>query len=399
MNRKTLFQCASIGKVITALAVLKLVENGHLSLDENINNKLKRWTLKENEYTKTKKVSLRHLLSHSAGLADGYGFLGYHPKTKIPTLVEILNNEQWTNTKKELTIDAVPGEKEMYSGGGYLIIQLLIEDVTGMSFTDYVQQNIFEVLQMTNTTYDDQPDTNLGMPIATGHRSNGRTFKDKKYHVYPEKAAAGPWTTAEDLAKLIIGIQKAIANHEKAILNEGLIKEFIKPQINNKGLGNNLRGIEKPLAFWHSGQNLGFTGLLYGLIEKGEGAIILLNSEGGEILMQEFISSVANEYNWPVMKSYNPLEISETLKAQLVGNYEDSNQESKFSIEHKKGKLVMKAANSKGSFQLFRIGENRYTFKDAQDYYKLVFKFENDKVVSLSYNESIGKTMKLNKVE
>ncbi|MEM6516616.1 MAG: serine hydrolase domain-containing protein [Bacteroidota bacterium] len=399
VTTNTLFQCASISKIITAIAALKLVENGLLSLDENVNNKLKRWKLKENDNTKAQSVSLRHLLSHSAGLTDEYGFLGYDPKNKIPTLLEILNNERPSNAKKALAVNAVPGEKEMYSGGGYLIVQLLIEDLTEMSFADYVQQQVFEVLQMTNTTYSNQPDISLGRPIATGHRSNGKTYKNKKYHIYPEKAAAGPWTTAEDLAKLVIAIQSAINKQDKAILNQELITEFITPQINQKGLGNNLKGIEKPKAFWHSGQNLGFTGLLYGLIEEGEGAIVLVNSEGGEILIQEFITSVANAYDWPVMKSYDALEISERLKSQLVGSYENSNQQKNFSIEQKNHKLMMKSASSKGSFQLYRIGENRYTFKDAQDYYKLVFKFKNEKVVSLMYNESIGKTIELKKLE
>ena len=111
--------------------------------------------------------------------------------------------------------------------------------------------------------------------------------------------------------------------------------------------------------------------------------------------MQEFITSVANEYDWPVMKSFNSLEISARLKSVLVGVYKDSELQRKFSIEHKKGKLVMKSASSKGSFHLYRIGENRYTFKDAQDYYKLAFKFEDEKVVSLIYIESIGKKIKL----
>lgn len=399
VTTKTLFQCASIGKVITALAMLKLVEDGKLSLDENINDKLKQWKLKENKNTKTKSVTLRHLLSHSAGLADEYGFLGYNPKDKIPTLLQILNNDPSTNTKKVLTVETIPGKNEKYSGGGYLIIQLLIEDITGISFTDYVKQYILDPLLMTNTTYNHRPDINQGSAIASGHRSNGKTFKNKKYHVYPEKAAAGPWTTAEDLAKLVIAIQKSINNETNQILHQELIKEFITPQINRRGLGVNLRGIETPKAFWHAGQNLGYTALFYGLIEKGDGAIILLNSEGGETLMQEFISSVANVYEWPVMKSYKSLEIPEHLKSILVGTYKSSNQQKSLSIEHKKGKLVLKSTNSRRRYQLYRIDKNWYTFKDAQDYYKLVFKFENDKVVSLIYTESIGNTIELKKVE
>jgi CubicO group peptidase (beta-lactamase class C family) len=295
---QTLFQSASIGKIITSLVALRLVQEGKLNLDKNINAQLKRWKLKENDLTKKHPVTLRHLLSHTAGLTDDYGFLGYEPKSDIPTLLQLLNNESPAKTKKPWIVKTTPGEVERYSGGGYLILQLAIEDASGLSFEKCVQQYVFDPLRMKNTTYDHQPDQNLGKLVASGHRSNGKPLKKKSYHVYPEKAAAGPWTTAEDLAKLIIGIQ------QNSVLNSTLTQEMMTPFINHKGLGVNLKGVGKPHAFWHAGQNLGYTGLLYGSLRTGNGAVILLNSDGGERLMQEFISSVALTYNWNVMKSY-----------------------------------------------------------------------------------------------
>jgi len=399
ITTETLLQAASIGKIITALAALKLVETGKLGLDENVNNKLKRWKIQENKHTKTTKVTLRHLLSHSAGFTDNYGFLGYSPKDRLPTLLQVLTNASPAKNKKSLTIKSTPGKIEKYSGGGYIIIQLLIEDISQLSFADYVQQHIFTPLQMTNTTYNDQPDKNLGKAIAAGHSSNGKSLKNKKYNIYPEKAAAGPWTTAKDLAKLAIAIQRTHKSNIDPILSRKLISEFLRPQINRKGLGVNLKGVDKPRAFWHAGQNLGYTGLFYGLIDRGEGAIILLNSDGGERLMQEFITSVAQAYNWPVMKSYESLEISKDLRSLLVGKYETSNQAQNLYVKQKKNTLVVKSANSKQAHQLYKIGENHYTFKNLQDYFQLKFNFENDKVTSITYTESIGKTIELKKVE
>jgi CubicO group peptidase (beta-lactamase class C family) len=398
VTKETLFQSASIGKVITAMSVLLMVQDGLLDLDENVNNKLKRWKLEENKNTEKQKVTLRHLLSHTAGLHDDYGFLGYNPKNNIPTLLQILNNGSSTNAKKSLTVKSVPGKVERYSGGGYLIIQLLIEDVSGISFSDYVQKSILDPLKMSHTTYDYQPDKNMGRLIATGHRSNGKPLRKKKYHIYPEMAAAGPWTTAEDLSKLVISIQMAIKDGSHSIFDQKLINEFITPKINHRGLGINIRGIDKPLAFWHSGQNLGYTGLLYGLIEKGEGAIILLNSDGGEGLLKEFISSVANTYNWPVMKSYKSIPIPKNLASRLVGKYENSEKTTSLSIGLKKGKLFVKSSASKEYYQLYRIGENHYTFKNAQDYFRLTFMHENENVLSLNYAESIGTNIELKKV-
>lgn len=390
----TLFQCASIGKVITALAVLKLVEAGKINLDESVNNKLKRWQISENEYTKSQPVTLRHLLSHSAGLTDEYGFSGYAPGSEIPSLLQILNNEHPSNTKKPIMVNRLPGTVEQYSGGGYLIVQLLIEDISGQSFTDFVQQQLFNPLGLAHTTYDFQPDR----PIARGHRTNGKVYKKKKYHLYPEHAAAGPWTTAEDLAKLVIAIQKALNHPGDSLLAQDLISEFISPKMNLRGLGVNLRGIEKTQAFWHSGQNLGYTGLLYGLTQSGDGAVILLNSEGGEMLLQEFISSVASTYNWPMMNSYQAMEISGSEMRALTGTYESTDRSKKVFIEEEKGTLVVKTTDTKRGTELLKIDENHYTFQSAQDYYKLSFRYKDTNVISLLYAESIGKLVELKKV-
>ncbi|OEJ99905.1 serine hydrolase domain-containing protein [Roseivirga misakiensis] len=395
VTTETLFQCASIGKVITALAALKLVEDGKIDLDEHVNNKLQRWKINTNE---SQKVTLRHLLSHSAGLTDDYGFLGYNPEDEIPTLLQILNNDPIANTKKSLEVKTSPGKTERYSGGGYLIIQLLIEELSGLSFADYVQKHVFEPLQMIRSTYDYRPDKNFELSIASGHRSNGKSLKNKKYNIYPERAAAGPWTTAEDLAKLIVGIQGAFNSKANPILKQESTQELLSIQINNKGLGVNLKGIDKPEAFWHAGQNLGYTALLYGLIEKGQGAVILLNSDGGERLMQEFITSVALEYDWPVMKSYRSLEIPKKLQSELIGKYVNTDQNLTLLINAKKGILILTPLGAKKGNQIYRISENRYTFKDSQDYYKLSFNSENGNITMI-YTESIGKTLELKKID
>lgn len=393
----TLFQCASIGKVITALAALKLVEAGKISLDESVNNKLKRWQIPENQYAKSEPVTLRHLLSHSAGLTDEYGFLGYAPDREIPSLLQILNNAPPSNAKKPIVVNRPPGTVEQYSGGGYLIVQLLIEDLSGQNFTDFVQEQLFTPLGLVQTTYDFEPDRDQASTIARGHRTNGKVYKKKKYHLYPEQAAAGPWTTAEDLAKLVIAIQKAISHSDDSLLPQDLILEFISPQMNLRGLGVNLRGIEKTQAFWHSGQNLGYTGLLYGLTQGGNGAVILLNSEGGEMLLQEFISSVASVYDWPVMKSYQAIEIPQSEMHTLTGAYESTDQSIKLSIEEEKGSLVVKTINTKQGTELLKINTNHYTFQNAQDYYKLSFQYKDTRAISLLYTESIGKSVELKK--
>ncbi|MEL6304938.1 MAG: serine hydrolase domain-containing protein, partial [Bacteroidota bacterium] len=271
VTTQTLFQCASIGKMITAIAALQLVDDGLIDLDEPVNNKLKQWKIPENEKTATKPVTLRHLLSHSAGLTDDYGFLGYGPKDEIPSPVQILNETSPAKKTKSMKIQYEPGTIERYSGGGYLIIQLLIEDLSIMSFEEYVLHHILSPLKMNQTTYAPKPEIKKNVSIALGHNGNGKPLKNKKYNIYPEHAAAGPWTTAEDLAKFIIGIQNAYHGKDSTLATPSLVKEMLIPQINTRGIGANLRGVERVEAFWHSGQNLGYTSLLYGLSNRWDG--------------------------------------------------------------------------------------------------------------------------------
>ena len=395
ITKETLFQCASIGKVITALTVLSLVEEGALSLDEDVSLKLQRWKVRENELTRDEKVTLRYLLSHSAGFTDEYGFKGYDPEDKIPSIVQILNGEAPSNARKTIEVETIPGQKERYSGAGYLVIQVLLEDVTGQNFEEVVQKRVLDPFQMTHTTYSDRPDKTPGVSVAAGHQGNGKPLKNKKYNIYPEKSAAGPWTTAEDLAKLVLGIQALSSDDSE------FIKNMMTPQINNKGLGVNLKGLEKPEAFWHAGQNLGFTGLLYGLLECKDGAVILLNSDGGERFMQEFITSVANAYEWPVMRTEQGLAIPPEMEKELSGVYENSDKSVKLIVEGGSKGLTARPASSKKGYPLYRIGNRVFTFKDAQDYYRLEFGAPTveDGPEKLIYIESVGKTVELSKTQ
>ena len=393
ITTETLFQSASIGKVITALAALSLVEDGKIELDEDVNLKLVRWKIPQNEYTSEQAVTLRHLLSHSAGFTDEYGFEGYGPQEEIPSLEQILQGSPPSNAKKTLEVETVPGTKERYSGGGYLVIQALIEDVSGEHFEDFVQKRVFDPFQMRHTTYDYRPDSNLGASVAPGHLGNGKALKKKNYNLYPEKAAAGPWTTPEDLSRMIIGIQKLKNTDNEMIL------ELLTPQINRKGLGINLKGLDAPEAFWHAGQNLGYTALMYGLTERGSGAVVMVNTDGGEKFMQEFITSVADTYDWPVMRSIESRPISADAKSELAGVFQNDDKSVTLIVEEGKNGMSARPGESKKGYPLYHIGNNQYTFKDAQDYYRLTFEKSSDvgSTVKLTYTESIGKTVQLSK--
>jgi len=373
ITENTLFQCASIGKVITAIALLQLVDKGLIELGEPVNNKLTKWKIADNEQTQNTPVTLRHLLSHSAGLTDGYGFMGYESDDELPTVLQILNNEAPSQDRKSLEIKTIPGTKELYSGAGYLIIQLLIEELTQQRFDQYIAKNIFEPLKMSHSTYAYQPDKLLSLNVAHGHVKGGTPIKGRAYNFYPEKGAAGPWTTAKDLGLFALAIINAYHGSKELQLNQETIREMLQPQINHKGLGVNLKGFEATEAFWHAGQNLGYTALFYGTLQSKSGAIVLLNGDYGERFMQEFVTSVATIHNWPVMKSYQINLIPDHHKKQMSGVYLFSEKDKKVYIREKKGSLFMSQSKKGKGYELLKIGDNHYTFQGAQDYYKISF--------------------------
>lgn len=136
----TLFQAGSISKPVAATGALYLVQHGKLSLDEDVNHELKTWKVPENEFTASQKVTLRRILSHSAGLTV-HGFPGYEVGEPLPTLVQIFNGAKPANTAP-IRVDFVPGSKSRYSGGGVTIEQQLIVDVTGKPFPIFMHETV-----------------------------------------------------------------------------------------------------------------------------------------------------------------------------------------------------------------------------------------------------------------
>jgi len=290
----TLFQAGSISKPVAATGALVLVEQGKLTLDEDVNLKLKSWKVPENEFTKTEKVTLRRLMSHTAGLTV-HGFPGYDVDAPIPTLVQIFNGEKPGNTAP-IRVDIVPGTEERYSGGGVTIEQQLVIDVTGKPFSEFMREAVFEKIAMSNSSYE-QP-----LPPAwAGHTACG-TYGDGKpvhgrWHVYPEMAAAGLWTTPADLA--LFAIEIALSKQGKAnhVLSEKITNEMLTPVMDGAGLGFFLEK-ENPGQFGHNGADEGFQAMLEMNAQTGKGLVIMANSDRGLVVAGFLLESVAKEYGW-----------------------------------------------------------------------------------------------------
>lgn len=298
----TLFQAASISKPVTALAALRLIQQGKLNLDENVNLKLKSWKVPENEFTSTEKVTIRRILSHSAGLTV-HGFPGYAAGEPVPTILQILNGEKPANSEP-IRVDVVPGTLWRYSGGGYVVLQLLLTEVTGEPFPKIMHDLVLQPIGMTHSTFDQPLPKNLWAEAATPYRANGDPVKGG-WHAYPEMAPAGLWTTPSDLARMAIEVQAEFEGKSSKVLNQATAREMLKHQIGNWGLGFGLENPGAKPSFSHGGGNEGFRCYLFAYTDSGQGVALMTNSDSGGELMNEILRSIAKEYGWP---DYHPVE-------------------------------------------------------------------------------------------
>src|SRR5580700_1505941 len=204
VNNSTIFQAASVSKPITAIGALSLVDRGLLHLDSDINVFLKSWKLPDSTFTIDEKVTLRQILSHTAGLSVG-GFLGYRTDERVPAAIDVLAG---LGNSSPVVVDAVPKSRTRYSGGGYVIAQVMMEDVSGQPFAAFMKRNILAPLAMENSSYAQPLPLALKKKAALGHFADGAMVPGG-YYIYPELGPAGLWANAEDLAKVIIAIQKS----------------------------------------------------------------------------------------------------------------------------------------------------------------------------------------------
>ena len=291
----TLFQAASISKPITALAVLHLVQTGKLALDTDVNEYLKSWKLPSNQFTEQHPVTLRELLTHTAGVTV-HGFPGYAKDEPLPTLVQVLNGVAPSNSPP-IRVDTLPGSTWRYSGGGYVIVQQLLSDVTGQQFYKSMEDIVLTPIGMRESTFEQPLPAERMKDVATPYRESGRPVKGGP-HVYPERAPAGLWTTPSDLARYIIEVQHAVAGKSARVLTAAMANQMLTPTLNHQGLGPRAAGTAPQRYFQHSGANEGYRCLLMGY-EDGNGLVIMTNSDNGTMLFNDLIRTVAYEYDWP----------------------------------------------------------------------------------------------------
>lgn len=328
ITSETRFQAASISKPIAALAALRLADRGDLDLDRDVNSLLRSWRVPvDDTLATTEPVTARQLVSHSAGLTV-HGFPGYERGAVVPSLTQILDGVQPANTGP-VRVDTVPGTIIRYSGGGYCVLQQLLIDLTGQEFPSLMRELVLEPVGMTRSTYEQPPPEEQWTELATGYRS-GPTPVEGKWHVYPEMAAAGLWTTPSDLLRAAIAVQEARAGIPGALLSPNITRELFTPQVSGEiGLGFFLDGHGSERRFSHGGANEGFRCELFAYADLGMGAAVMTNADDGGFLVHEVLGAIARVYDWPKFRTERAIALlGPAILQSYAGEYEFSPPES-----------------------------------------------------------------------
>ena len=296
VSAHTLFQAASLTKGVSAMGVVSLAQDEVVSLDADVDDYLTSWQVPENAYQAVEKVTLRRLLSHTAGTTV-HGFRGYRYTEAWPTLVQILNGEPPANSPP-VVVERVPGSAFSYSGGGYEIADLVVRDVTGSTFAEFIGDRVLDPLGMSESTFE-QPLPAAWRDLAASGYYQGGIPVPGRHHVYPETAAAALWTTPSDYARFLIELQLSLRGESNKVLTRESTELLVTEVMDSYGLGIGLRAIRGEKYIWHAGANDGFRGGMLAHPLLGYGLVVLTNSDNGDALTEAVIELVGRRERWP----------------------------------------------------------------------------------------------------
>lgn len=280
------------------MAALRLVEKGKLSLDAPVQTELKSWTLPQNNFTAQHPVTLRELLSHTAGV-NVHGFPGHARTEAVPTLEQVLDGIKPANTEA-ICVTAVPGSANSYSGGGYTIVQQMMIDATKQPFPQIMRSLVLAPLGMRDSTYQQPLPASRLAEVALPADDKGIAIA-RGPHTYPEMAAAGLWTTPSGLALWVIEMQRSLKGAANHVLTPDMTRIMLTPIKDDYGLGVDLSHQNNVPSFAHSGGNAGYKTFYIGYF-NGDGAVIMTSGDNGGWLWPEILRSISATYHWSTWK-------------------------------------------------------------------------------------------------
>ena len=376
VDTATLFQAASISKPVFTTGVLRLVEQGRLSLDEDVNARLTSWRLPESRFTGTRPVTLRHLLTHTGGLSVS-GFAGYPPGAPVPSIQQVLAGRPPANSPA-LVSDTAPGTAWHYSGGGFVLAQLLAMEATGEPFPGLMRRLVLAPAGMAHSTFEQPLSDSAARRAATAHERIETPVRGR-YHVYPELAAAGLWTTAPDLARWMIALSRAYQGDRSGPFSPETARRMISPGLvaaqgaSDMGMGVFTAGSGDSVSFTHGGRNEGFVATMRMWPALGRGYVVLTNATNTSFL-NEIARGFGEIYGLPAppRTARTGIDVDPATFPSLAGRFVLPGQDPLvFDVETKGGELWFTMLANRRSYRLWPIGPD--TFYDVNSAGVVVF--------------------------
>lgn len=320
VDTATLFLAGHISQGVAAMVALSLVEEGLLDLDVNVNDRLTSWRVPDNEFTTNEKVTLGRILSHASGLSVPT-LVGYATTDVLPTTRQILDG-MTPATNQPISVLHTPGSLQRYSLGGYVVLQQLVEDVTGLPYADVARDRVLARLGM-DRSFHVQPLTGtLAADAASGHEPTNERVAGR-WRVYPELAALGMWTTPSDVARLAVELQRTFRGESEEVLSRATVDEMLSRQVENRGLGFEVGGEGDWRFFRLEGHGNNYLSEVYAYVSRGMGAVVMTNSSNGDGVKAHVLRAIATEYGWPdfVPEQVEVVRLSDEALQELEGRY------------------------------------------------------------------------------
>jgi CubicO group peptidase (beta-lactamase class C family) len=382
----TIFQAASLSKPVTAIIALKMADEGQIYLDSSINSQLKTWKIPDNKFTKSTAVTPKQLILHLSGLNISH-YPGYKKGQAVPSLIEVLKGEKPANTKiTEVQIE--PYTQWRYSGAGYSALQLLMNEKSQSTFPELMNEKLFKPLGIVNSTFEQENLSEIRDDIAQAYTENGEMVEGG-YHIYPEMAAAGLWTTPIDYATIICELQKSYFGTSNLLLNKKSTHYAFAKHWGDMGLGYILRNDGDSVALAFSGGNHGYICDMYSYLHLGSGIVIMTNSNNAGPFIEEIYRSVSREYNWPNWKpdTIKALPVDSVLIKKIIGKYNGlSRDDEHFQFEILSIKDSLYYETNDRFYPLYAVSESEFVipeqnwrlsvFQDAVSVDSLKFRLE-----------------------
>lgn len=298
VDQDTVFSAGSVSKVVNAALILRLVADGQLDLDEDVNRYLKRWKVPDNAFTAQRKVTLRMILSHTAGF-NLHGFPDFLPGEELPTILETLEGLEPAK-HDAIRVEAVPGNAMRYSGGGVTVAQLVVEDVTGLPYEEAARRYVFAPLGMNRSSFASPLPVDYGN-VAMAHDELGRLVAlPRGWQSFPEIAASGLWSSSHDLALFVVALMDSHAGKGN-FLRTDLARQMMERADNSwHGLGPRINGMGQKHIFHQGGANDSYRSRIEGHLGTGKGIVLLTNGARGAWLNSEVRKAVEQEFDWSV---------------------------------------------------------------------------------------------------